>query len=300
MPKDSNSQTKFLQLDEREQEREENRTPALVVVQGNEIGRRYKLEPGRWILGRDADRCDLVINDASVSGKHAMVQVDPEAGRYGLLDLGSRNGTLLNGSKVEACALRDGDKVFLGETVLKFTFLDAIEADYLSRIDQLMHIDSLTGLYVRRFFDHEYPKDFERARSLNRKLALLMMDMDGLKSVNDQHGHQLGSFCISETGKIILRKIKPNGIGCRFGGDEFVVYVRECSIDEAMRMAESIRGTIESFDFTHDGVTVAPTISIGVAVLTPEITSADLLARIADEALYRAKEAGRNTVARAD
>ena len=297
MAEDPNGQTKFLQLTERKEEQEEHRTPALVVVQGNEIGRRYKLEPGRWILGRDADRCDLVISDGSVSGKHAMVQVDPEAGRYGLLDLGSRNGTLLNGQRVEACALRDGDKVFLGETVLKFTFLDSIESDYMSQIDQLMHVDSLTGLYVRRFFDHEYPKDFERAKAANRQFALMMMDMDGLKAVNDQHGHQLGSFCISETGKIILRKIKPNGVGCRFGGDEFVVYVRECSIEEAMRMAETIRGAVESFDFTHGDITVAPTISIGVAVLTPEIASAERLARIADEALYRAKEAGRNTVA---
>ena len=297
MAEDPNAQTKFLQLTERKEEQEEHRTPALVVVQGNEIGRRYKLEPGRWILGRDADRCDLVISDGSVSGKHAMVQVDPEAGRYGLLDLGSRNGTLLNGQRVEACALRDGDKVFLGETVLKFTFLDSIESDYMSQIDQLMHVDSLTGLYVRRFFDHEYPKDFERAKAANRQFALMMMDMDGLKAVNDQHGHLLGSFCISETGKIILRKIKPHGVGCRFGGDEFVVYVRECSLEEAMRMAENIRGAVDTFDFTHGDITVAPTISIGVAVLTPEIASAERLARIADEALYRAKEAGRNTVA---
>ena len=297
MPQDPNAQTKFLQLTERKEEQEEHRTPALVVVQGNEIGRRYKLEPGRWILGRDADRCDLVISDVSVSGKHAMVQVDPEAGRYGLLDLGSRNGTLLNGQRVESCALRDGDKVFLGETVLKFTFLDSIESDYMSQIDQLMHVDSLTGLYVRRFFDHEYPKDFERAKAARRGFALMMMDMDGLKAVNDQHGHLLGSFCISETGKIILRKIKPHGVGCRFGGDEFVVYVRECSSEEAMRMAESIRRAVETFDFTHGDVTVAPTISIGIAMLTPEIASAEQLARIADEALYRAKEAGRNTVA---
>ena len=174
---------------------------------------------------------------------------------------------------------------------------DSIESDYMSQIDQLMHVDSLTGLYVRRFFDHEYPKDFERAKAANRKFALMMMDMDGLKAVNDQHGHQLGSFCISETGKIILRKIKPHGVGCRFGGDEFVVYVRECSLEEAMRMAENIRGAVDTFDFTHGDITVAPTISIGVAVLTPEIASAERLARIADEALYRAKEAGRNTVA---
>ncbi len=276
------------------------RTPALVVIQGNEIGRRFRLERGRLILGRDPKRADLVISDASVSGKHALVSVDAEAGRYGLIDLGSRNGTRLNGNPVESAALREGDRIFLGETVLKFTIHDSLEDDYHSQINQLMHVDSLTGLYVRRWFDAEYPKAFELVRAGSEPFCLMMMDMDGLKAVNDCHGHQMGSYCISEAGKIIKEKIAPDGVGCRFGGDEFVVFLRGHVLDQAVEIAESIREAIEEFEFRQGDVVVAPTISIGVAELGNEIRTAEDLTRVGDQALYRAKEAGRNAVRTGD
>jgi diguanylate cyclase (GGDEF)-like protein len=239
-----------------------------------------------------------VIEDPSVAGNHAAVQVDPDAGRYGLIDLASRNGTYLNGRRVESSALRDGDKVFMGKTVLKFTFHDPIEEDYHSRLDQLIHVDSLTGLRVRRWFDAEFPKEFERAREAARPLCVLMMDMDGLKAINDHHGHQMGSYCISEAGKLIRRAIEPNGHGARFGGDEFVGFLRNCGIEDAVEVAEGIRRDIEAHEFCREGVRVAPTISIGVAEMSTDVTSAEQLTRLADDALYRAKKAGRNSVCR--
>lgn len=273
------------------------RTPVLVVVRGEDLGRRFPLEDGRHIVGRDPDRADVVVRDPSVSGKHALIRVDGRESRYGLIDLGSRNGTLLNGCPVDSSALRDGDKVFLGETVLKFNLHDSIEADYHSRLNQLMHVDSLTGLFVRRWYDAEYPKAFQRARSQRQAFSILMMDMDGLKTVNDSHGHQLGSYCISEAGKIIRREIQPGGVGCRFGGDEFVAFLPGRDLEAALEVGEAIRGAIDTFDFRRGDIVVAPTISIGAADLHDE-ASADELARRADEALYRAKEAGRNCVVR--
>ncbi len=278
---------------------DERREAVLVVVQGAEIGRRYLLNEPRLILGRDPQHADLVIEDPSVSGKHLLVQSDPEDGRYGLIDLGSRNGTFLNGRPVESGALRDGDKIFLGETVLKFAFHGSIEEEYHSRLDEIMHVDSLTGLYVRRWFDSEYPKAFERARVSGRPLSVLMMDMDGLKEINDQHGHQMGSFCIAETGKLIKRELEVNGVGARFGGDEFVGYLSG-GIEQAVRVGEAIRLAVESFEFERGGITVAPTISIGVTALCDEVASAEELLRLGDDALYRAKRGGRNNVAGPD
>jgi diguanylate cyclase (GGDEF)-like protein len=271
--------------------------PVLVVVQGEDLGRRYPLTERRHLLGRDPRQANIVVADAGVSGKHAMIQLDHEGGRYGLIDLASRNGTFVNGKRVEGAALREGDKIFLGKTVLKFTLHDSIEEDYHSQLDVMMHVDSLTGLYVRRWFDDHYPKAFARAREADVPLCVFMMDMDGLKAVNDKHGHQMGSFCISEAGKIIKRHIEPNGMGCRFGGDEFVAFLRGFATDDGLDLAELIRRDVSDFEFTKNGVTVAPTISIGVASLGPEVANADDLTRMADEALYRAKKAGRNVVA---
>lgn len=293
---DSRAQTQFRPIAERESEPTAGRIPVLVVIAGEEIGRRFLLGDGRHILGRDPDGADVVIQDGTVSGKHALVQIDTRAGRYGLIDLGSRNGTLLNGRRVESGALRDGDKVFLGDTVLRFSLHDALEEDYHSHINRLMHIDSLTGLYVRRWFDVEYPKAFERSRRAGEPFCVLMMDMDGLKQVNDSHGHQMGSFCISEAGKIIKDRIAPKGVGCRFGGDEFVAFFRNCRASAGAEVAESIRSAIELFDFAKDGVSVAPTITIGVTGLTDDVAGPEDLTRRADAMLYRGKELGRNRV----
>jgi diguanylate cyclase (GGDEF)-like protein len=272
------------------------RHPVLLVVQGEEIGRRYLLNESKLVLGRDPDQAQLVIRDASVSGKHALVQIDVESGRFGLIDAGSRNGTFVNGRRVESSALREGDKIFVGETVLKFTFYDAIEEDFHSRLNEMMHVDSLTGLYVRRWFDREYPKEFERMRAAGQPFSVLMLDMDGLKPINDEHGHQMGSYCISEAGVLIKRSIEPNGMGARFGGDEFVAFVRHCGLEEALDLAEAIRRSVEAHEFCREGVRVAPTISIGVAELDASVQSAEELTRLADDALYRAKKLGRNAV----
>ncbi len=280
-----------------ERETEARLRPVLVVVQGEDLGRRYPLTERRHILGRDPRQANLVVADSGVSGKHAMIQLDHEGGRYGLIDLASRNGTFVNGKRVNGAALREGDKIFMGKTVLKFTLHDSIEEDYHSQLDEMMHVDSLTGLYLRRWFDDHYPKAFARAREAGVPLCVFMLDMDGLKAVNDQHGHQMGSFCISEAGKIIKRHIEPNGMGCRFGGDEFVAFLRNFGMDDGLELAESIRRDVAAFDFTKDGVTVSPTISIGVATLGPDTATADDLTRLADEALYRAKKAGRNVIA---
>jgi diguanylate cyclase (GGDEF)-like protein len=293
---DPKSQTIILDARGPSEQPEGPRTPVLVVVQGDQIGRRYLPNEPDLVLGRDPEQAQLRIRDPSVSGRHARVQVDVARGRFRLEDMGSRNGTFVNGRRVESSALCEGDKIFLGETVLKFTFHDAIEEEFHSRLDELMHVDSLSGLYVRRWFDLEYPKAFERMRARERPFCVLMMDMDGLKQINDRHGHQMGSYCIGEAGVLIKAAIEPNGVGCRFGGDEFVAFVRNCGLEEGLDLGEEIRRTVEAFDFCRDGVRVAPTISIGVAELMPGVKSAEELTRLADDALYRAKKQGRNTV----
>jgi diguanylate cyclase (GGDEF)-like protein len=125
-----------------------------------------------------------------------------------------------------------------------------------------------------------------------------MMDLDGLKQINDQHGHQLGSHCIAEAGKIIKVCLPDGAAGARFGGDEFVVWFADCGLEAAVQVAETIRVRIEGFEFRLESVVVAPTISIGLAALDADVRQPEDLTREADAALYRAKQAGRNAVSR--
>lgn len=273
------------------------RTPGLVVVHGAEIGKRHPLPAGGLVIGRDPLQVGLVLADPAVSARHCSVEIEPESGAFRVADLGSRNGTYVNGEKFAERTLAEGDKIFVGETVLRFSLQDAIEESFHQQIETLMNVDALTGLLVKRAFDLELARSFETARRTGGALVLLMMDLDGLKSINDNRGHQMGSLCIAEVGKIVGQEIAPVGRACRYGGDEFIAYV-EVRESDAAQVAERIRTRVESYEFIRDGVRVHSTISIGLAELQASLATPDHLLQSADEALYRAKRAGRNRVAR--
>jgi len=274
------------------------RSPGLVVVAGAEIGKRHPLPAPGLVIGRDPQVAGLVLVDPAVSARHCVVEADGETGGFRVADLESRNGTFVNGEKVTERSLGEGDKIFVGETVLRFSFQDAIEEKFHDRIDVLMNVDALTGLLVKRAFDLELARAFEAAKRVDAPLTLLMMDLDGLKSINDVRGHQMGSLCIAEVGKIILQEIDSLGRACRYGGDEFIAFLEAQGVDGATAVAERIRARVEGYEFVRDGVRVATTISIGMAELAAGLPTPDHLLQLADEALYRAKRAGRNRVSR--
>ena len=275
----------------------ERRAPGLVVVAGADIGKRHALPAGGIVIGRDPQVAGLVLVDPAVSARHCAVEPDSAAG-FRVLDLGSRNGTFVNGEKVADRSLAEGDKIFVGETVLRFSLHDAIEERFHDKVDTLMNVDALTGLLVKRAFDLELARAFEVAQRTGSSLCLLMMDLDGLKSINDVRGHQMGSLCIGEVGKMILQEIAPVGRACRYGGDEFIAFVDSQDLSATEAVAERIRARVAGYEFIRDGVRVSTTISIGIAAWHAGLPTPDHLLQIADEALYRAKRAGRNQVAR--
>jgi two-component system, cell cycle response regulator len=136
----------------------------------------------------------------------------------------------------------------------------------------------------------------QAATETRRPLALLMMDMDGVKAINDTHGHHMGAFAIAEVGRLIDQELSRIGRSCRFGGDEFMAFLPGASRKDGCAIAERIRKRVEEHHFEHDGIVVRPTISIGVAVLPDDAQTGEELAKRADEALYRAKAQGKNRV----
>lgn len=272
--------------------------PVLIVLNGAEIGKRFHLKGASAVIGRDPERANIVLTDRTVSGMHSRIDFDPASRQYFITDLQSRNGVLVNLDRTENGPLSRDDKIFIGSVILKFTFEDVLENTYRTRLDELINLDDLTGLPVKRVFDYEFRRAFDHARRRGARLSLLMMDLDGLKRINDTHGHLLGSHTIAEVGKIIGRAIGRKGIACRYGGDEFISFVRNLTLPKTDELGEKIRTRIEGHTFALNGQKVKPTISIGVAALTELVQSPPELVLLADEALYRAKAAGRNTVSR--
>jgi len=153
--------------------------------------------------------------------------------------------------------------------------------------------DPLTGLYNRRYMEDVLERYSNLAERNGSALSAIMIDLDHFKLLNDEHGHAMGDAVLREAAASIAGSLKPSDVACRYGGEELVVLLADCGLDEAMAKAELLRARIESLSDLHE---MRITASFGVAT-TPETspTGGDIIAA-ADAALYRAKQAGRNRV----
>jgi diguanylate cyclase (GGDEF)-like protein len=278
---------------------------ALVVLAGveSDLGTNIVLT-GAVTIGRDPT-VELPLQDEGISRRHCRIRPasdNPDDG-FVVEDLRSTNGTLLNGEPLTAPhKLRAGDRIFLGSCVLKFTDSDALEVGYHEKMDALVGTDDLTGLIAKRRFDAAYVRALDTARTAKRPLAILMLDLDNLKQINDTHGHPVGAYTIAEVGRLIGRivsepsQLSGGGAACRFGGDEFAIFLPGATKRAAVEVGETIRAAILGHRFEKDGVVVHPTMSIGVAAYPDDGKHPELLLRRADDALYRAKRGGRNRV----
>jgi two-component system cell cycle response regulator len=157
--------------------------------------------------------------------------------------------------------------------------------------------DALTGLYNRRYMETHVETLVEQAATRSKPLAVLVLDIDYFKSVNDSHGHDAGDDVLREFAIRIRKSIRGIDLACRFGGEEFVVIMPETDIAVATMVAERLRRRIasEPFPIQQGKRSLEVTISIGIAALGPQDNAAAVLKR-ADQALYRAKRDGRNRV----
>lgn len=273
------------------------RLPVLIVLRGAQLGRRYLLNESRFVLGRRDTVSTLVIpGDPKISSRHCEIVHDADTDRWVLRDAGSTNGTHLNGKPVETAELAEGDKLLLGDTFLKFSFHDELESEFHHEVDRLMNIDELTGLVVLRVFRERFNATFAACARAHRSLALLMMDLDGLKKINDTHGHQAGATTIAGVGHMLGELVGDAGMVARFGGDEYMAAFPDHDRAGGVAQGERVRAALAAQKFAFGEVLLKPTISIGVAAFPEDATTPERLTRAADEALYRAKAAGRDRV----
>ena len=272
---------------------------ALIVLKGAEIGRDFRLRGGSTVIGRETT-AKICLPDERASRQHARIHCrEAEGGRgptFTITDLGSTNGTFVNSKAVESIELRDGDKIQVGGTLLKFVFLDDIEARFHSEVRDRISYDQLTGLLTKESLYLAFQRELERCLGYGLPLGVLMMDLDRFKSVNDTHGHLMGSHVLAEVGRLISHSVRISDVSARYGGEEFVTYLAETDLAGAETVAERIRSGIEAHVFTLDEVSIPVTISIGVSVAPIHGESIDALVAAADQAMYRAKETGRNRV----
>src|SRR5215210_6023621 len=247
--------------------------PALVFLTGDLLAVPIPLEREEVILGRSLG-ADIRINDKKISRRHAKINTicdeRGETAEYAVTDLNSRNGTLLNGQSITTEKLQNGDKITVGEHILRFELLDEIDREYHRQIHRLLSHDDLTGLLSSRSFFSELRREAARANTENRPFCVLMLDVDHFKNVNDTYGHLTGSKTLEEIGGLIIEIMRSGDAATRFGGEEFAAFLLDAQMGQAMVAAERIRTAIESQEFTvvRTGQPVSThhvTISIGVS-----------------------------------
>jgi diguanylate cyclase (GGDEF)-like protein len=273
------------------------RVAHLVVLSGHNVGQVYNLHQAESRIGRD-ENADIQIMDAGISRRHALI-VRTEDGIYEIRDAGSRNGTFANNHRVEeARTLEDGDKIQLGSmTVLRFAYTDEAEADYAQEMYEKAHRDGLTGVFNRRYFEDRLAAELAHAIRHNRHLALLMMDLDHFKAVNDAHGHPVGDTVLKEFAALLNKTTRGEDAVVRYGGEEFAVICRNTDLMKASILGERIRHEVSAAVFAADGPRLRITVSVGIAAAPdPEIRDLDTMVQAADDALYKAKQSGRNCV----
>ena len=299
MPQSFFDKTLITERPEEDTQRWKKHHACLVVMQGAEIGRDFRLRRGSMTIGRGLD-VDIRIPDDLASRRHARVDFnwDPfkETASFVLVDLDSTNHTFVNSRQVDRTDLQDGDKIQIGDTVLKFVVLDEIEVKFHAEVRNRITFDQLTGLLTKESLYLALEMELKRCHRYTVPLGVLMMDIDHFKQVNDTHGHLMGSHVLSEVGRLISRSIRGADVAARYGGEEFIAYLPEADGAGAVQVAERIRMAIESNEFTLDGKTARATISVGIGLFPGHGGELKALVARADQALYRAKEDGRNRV----
>jgi diguanylate cyclase (GGDEF)-like protein len=184
-------------------------------------------------------------------------------------------------------------------TLLVMTILLSTVRRYQTRLEKSAATDSLTTLLNRQAFDFVFRQAQLDAERTRQPMCVVLVDIDLFKQVNDQHGHLIGDHVLREIALIIKRSLRDSDVTCRWGGEEFLVLLKNCTLEKATSIAENLRSTIAGNDFSRTTALTKTrltlTVSMGVAQCK-ENEDEDSVFERADVALYQAKESGRNSV----
>jgi diguanylate cyclase (GGDEF)-like protein len=231
-----------------------------------------------------------------------LTAADPYFVRIVHFPMPGRNWTLQFISRPEFDAAITGERPWLllgtgmlASAVVFMLILALVEA--WNRAHDLSMRDPLTGLFNRRYVDETMGRELPRARRMRQSIGLIVLDIDHFKLLNDSHGHDAGDYVLARVGDLLRAMTRSGDIPCRLGGEEFAVILPGATLDNARQRAEAIRAAFQAlaFDF-RGGPLDSLTLSAGVSALPPHDADWARALRVADRALYSAKQAGRNRV----
>jgi two-component system cell cycle response regulator len=267
----------------------------LVRIDGPANGQIHSLESPELVIGRST-ASHFRLMDEGVSRRHALLM--HTRGHYFIQDLDSSNGTFLEGRRIKRAPLMEGDLIQFGpHASFRFCMMDEKQERAMTRLYEETTVDTLTGVYNRRFIDKRFEEELAYALRHESELAIVMLDVDYFKQVNDRHGHAAGDIVLKSIADVVAAQLRGEDVLARYGGEEFLMLLRGIPHDGVSRAAERARLAVQNTEIRLGRVTLRVTISAGCASLgeCPNKSKQDLIAQV-DERLYRAKRQGRNQV----
>jgi diguanylate cyclase (GGDEF)-like protein len=256
-----------------------------------------RVAAGEGFWGRTLASATTLIENDVISGPGSTGFYLETASRMciPLVSFGQTLGLLVLDS-AETGAFNIQDKQAL-ESVADICATAIQNAHYVERMKQLAYLDGLTGIFNRRFFELRMAEELERARRFGAGMAVIMVDIDHFKRLNDEFGHLIGDEVLRQVSSIFHQQLRKIDIVCRYGGEEFAILLSQTNPVHALRVADKLRVMVEERQFP--GVPRPVTISAGAASYPDDGTTRDELVKAADAGLYAAKQAGRNRVFKA-
>lgn len=269
--------------------------PYLIIVQGKDIGKLYHLAADELVAGRSSD-CELWIEDNTISRKH--FKIKRQGKDYQIQDLNSTNGTYLNNRRIKSEMLTPGDKIQISkDTIMQFDFFDEDRKISEQKRYEMGVKDPVTNTFNKSYFLQRISDEFSFSMRQNLPLSILMFDIDFFKMINDNYGHLAGDKVLQNMGQAVSEMIRNDDVFCRYGGEEFVIVMRNTDCQAAVNLAERIRRKIEEAEVHYEGQVIKCTISIGVSTaIDKNFRDYASLISEADKFLYQSKGNGRNRV----
>jgi diguanylate cyclase (GGDEF)-like protein len=246
-------------------------------------------------IGRGRDAAQIWINDPSISRTHCRIDLQNDLAL--VTDLGSRNYTYVNAQKIAPNhALRHGDTLKIGNVRLRYFSHESPDLLLFEKLYRMSVQDNLLGVFRKEYFLEKLNQEFQLSQAAQRSLALLFIDLDKFKAINDTYGHDAGDHVLKSVCDVIQSIVRQGDTFARYGGEEFCLILTDASPAEALRFAERMRQSVEQAEIIYGNIRIPVTISIGLASLTSSLQTPQELIKLADTMVYEAKQNGRNCV----
>lgn len=252
---------------------------SLIIMAGPAVGQIHELAEPVLVLGR-ADDADVRIPDVALSRRHAMLKWDAQAHAYEICDLGSRNGTVVDGEPIEGSRLlKPGQTILLGtETLARYSHQSEPEARFAHLLHVAVMRDTTTHVYNRRYLDEQLAAEVSFVLRHRTNLSLLLLDIHNYRAIADIHGPDGTNGMLRTVAAVLEQNVRREDVVARFAPDRFAVLCRGLSEREAVILARRLRDAVGNKAFAVDDVAFHAEVRLGVASFADSrLQSADAL-----------------------